>query len=75
MDLSGQFYAPATLPKHPLEGSWVGPSANPDTAIKSKIPAGAKDWTLVMETIANASFKFHSYQFKRNEHIFWQITE
>jgi len=43
MDMSGQFYAPATLPKHPLEGSWVGPSANPDTAIKSKIPNGAKD--------------------------------
>lgn len=64
MDMSGQFYAPATLPKHPLEGSWVGPSANPDTAIKSKIPNGAKDWTLV-----------HSYQFKRNEHIFWHITE
>jgi hypothetical protein len=43
MDMSGQFYAPATFPKHPLEGSWVGPSANPDTAIKSKIPASAKD--------------------------------
>lgn len=78
MDMNGQFYASATLPKHPLEGSWVGCRANPDTAIKSKIPAGAKDWTLVMQTIANAiitSFKFHSYQFKRNEHIFWHITE
>ena len=36
MDMSGQFYAPAALPKHPLEGSWVRPSANPDTAIKTK---------------------------------------
>ena len=79
MDMHGQFYAPATLPKHPLEGSWVGPSANPDTEIKSKIPAAAaKDWTLVMQTEANAiitSFKFHSCQFKRNEHNFWHITE
>jgi len=64
MDMSGQFYAPATLPTHPLEGSWLGPSANPDIEIKIKIPAGAKDWTLVIQTIANAiitSFKFHSY--------------
>lgn len=43
MELSGQVYAPATFPKHPLEGSWVGPSANPNTAIKIKILAGAKD--------------------------------
>ena len=43
MDMSGQFYAPATLPTHPLEGSWLGPSANPDIEIKIKIPAGAKD--------------------------------
>jgi hypothetical protein len=43
MEMSGQVYAPATFPKHPLESSWVGPSANPDTAIKIKILAGTKD--------------------------------
>lgn len=78
MDMSDQFYAPATFPKHPLKGSWVGPSANPDKATKSKIPASAKDWTLVLQTIANTiitSFKYNSNQFKRNEQIFWHITE
>jgi len=57
LQLSGQFHAPADLlpwnTDTPGRGGWVGPGVNLDVVTKRKIPAPAKNRTVVVQPIAS----------------------